>query len=35
MPSATLLSKSRPLAEWRQAFDEVERGDVMKVVLVP
>ena len=30
-----VLSKTRPLAEWREAFEEVERGDVMKVVLVP
>lgn len=35
IPFAALLSKRRPLAEWREAFDEVERGDVMKVVLVP
>lgn len=35
VPAAPLLSRSRPLAEWREAFDEVERGDVMKVVLVP
>ena len=35
LPSEPLLSKLRPLAEWRHAFDEVERGDVMKVVLVP
>jgi len=35
VPAAPLLSKSRPLAEWREAFDEVERGDVMKVILVP
>jgi L-iditol 2-dehydrogenase len=35
VPSDPLLSKSRPLAEWREAFDEVERGDVMKVVLLP
>lgn len=34
VPSAPLLSKSRPLAEWREAFDEVERGEAMKVVLI-
>jgi L-iditol 2-dehydrogenase len=32
---APLLSKTRPLAEWREAFGEAERGDVMKTVLVP
>ncbi len=35
IPLTTILSKRRPLAEWREAFDEVERGDAMKVVLVP
>ena len=35
VPAARLLSKSRPLAEWSEAFEEVERGDVMKTVLVP
>jgi L-iditol 2-dehydrogenase len=35
IPLSTILSRRRPLAEWREAFDEVERGDVMKVVLVP
>ena len=35
VPAAPLLSKTRPLAEWRDAFDEAERGDAMKVVLVP
>ncbi len=35
VPLPAILSKSRPLAEWREAFEEVERGDVMKVVLVP
>ncbi len=35
VPSEPLLSGTRPLAAWREAFDEVERGDVMKVVLIP
>ncbi len=35
IPLPAILSKSRRLAEWREAFEEVERGDVMKVVLVP
>lgn len=35
VPSAPLLSGARPLAEWREAFDEVERGEVMKLVLTP
>ncbi|HUM03222.1 MAG TPA: alcohol dehydrogenase catalytic domain-containing protein [Thermoanaerobaculia bacterium] len=35
VPTAPLLSKTRPLAEWREAFGEAERGDVMKTVLVP
>jgi L-iditol 2-dehydrogenase len=35
VPSAPLLSGSRPLAAWREAFDEVERGEVMKLVLTP
>ncbi|HQR45794.1 MAG TPA: alcohol dehydrogenase catalytic domain-containing protein [Thermoanaerobaculia bacterium] len=32
---APVLSGTRPLAEWRQAFDDVERGEAMKTVLVP
>jgi hypothetical protein len=35
VPSAPLLSGSRPLPAWREAFDEVERGEVMKLVLTP
>jgi L-iditol 2-dehydrogenase len=35
VPAAPVLSRSRPLAEWREAFDEAERGDVMKTVLIP
>ncbi len=35
IPFPVLLSKRRPLGEWLEAFEEVERGDVMKVVLVP
>ena len=35
VPSAPLLSGTRPLSEWREAFDEVERGEVMKLVIVP
>lgn len=35
IPLSTILSRRRPLAEWRDAFDEVERGDAMKVVLTP
>jgi len=35
VPSAPLLSGTRPLSGWREAFDEVERGDVVKVVIVP
>jgi L-iditol 2-dehydrogenase len=35
IPFPALLSKRRPIGEWREAFEEVERGDVMKVVLHP
>ncbi|MGE5346500.1 MAG: zinc-dependent alcohol dehydrogenase [Acidithiobacillales bacterium] len=35
IPFPVLLSKRRALGEWREAFDEVERGEVMKVVLAP
>ncbi|MFI5181327.1 MAG: zinc-binding dehydrogenase [Thermoanaerobaculia bacterium] len=35
LPLAPILSGTRPLALWREAFDEVERGEVMKLVLVP
>ncbi len=35
VPSAPVLSGTRPLSGWRGAFDEVERGEVMKLVIVP
>jgi L-iditol 2-dehydrogenase len=35
IPASALLTKTRALADWREAFEEVERGDVMKVVLIP
>ncbi len=35
IPLPAVLSETRPLPEWREAFGEVERGEVMKVVLVP
>lgn len=35
VPVSSLVEDERPLAEWREAFDLVERGSAMKVALVP
>ncbi len=35
IPVASLVRERRGLAQWREAFDLVERGAVMKVALVP
>ena len=35
IPASALVDERRPLAQWREAFDLVERGATMKVALVP
>jgi len=35
IPVSSLVSERRGLAQWREAFDLVERGAAMKVALVP
>jgi L-iditol 2-dehydrogenase len=35
IPVSSLVEERRGLAQWREAFDLVERGAAMKVALVP
>jgi threonine dehydrogenase-like Zn-dependent dehydrogenase len=35
IPVRALVTATRPLAEWKQAFDDLEKGVGMKTALVP
>jgi L-iditol 2-dehydrogenase len=35
IPVESLVTTTRPLAEWAEAFEDVTRGSAMKVALVP